>query len=54
MDIPKTDRFTFWTWSNGRALKVSVNISLEFARYLVDSNLVESGVWESLTNRIYL
>lgn len=52
--IPKTDRFTFWTWSNGRALKVSVNISLEFARHLIDSALVESGVWESLTNRIYL
>jgi len=47
-------KFTFWTFSNGRPIKVTIRMELENARQLINDGFVFSGIWESFTNCIYL
>jgi len=48
------EKFRFTTMGTSGIKKVEIQCSLEYARQLIDSGYVHSGVWETLTNRIYL
>jgi hypothetical protein len=46
--------FTFWETVNGIVQKVRVECTLNLAAWLVNNGMINMGVFETPTNRIFL
>lgn len=47
-------QFEFRTIIKGKVQRIKVNCTFALAKYLTTRGMVEMGIWENSTNRIYL